>query len=149
TASFSTQPAGASAGAPFGTQPVVHVVDAAGNAVSGQSVSLSKFSGPGTLIGCNTPTTDASGNATFAGCEIDTAGSYVLTATAGAATVNSSSFTVASGAPATATFSTQPGTTSATGGTAFSPQAVVHVVDAFSNPVSGQSVSLSKFSGPG
>jgi hypothetical protein len=142
---FSVQPAGATGGTAFTTQPVVHVTDASTNPVAGATVTLSKdatSTGAGSLSGCSTPTTNASGDATFSGCKINTIGTYVLRATTGSVFGLSSSLAVAAGAPATVTFSTPP--SGASGGTAFTTQPVVHVVDAGANVVPGASVTLSK-----
>jgi hypothetical protein len=82
---LSTGPAGAVAGSPFATQPVVTVEDGQGDTETGDSsaVTLSVVSGPGSLSGCTAPVSAVSGVATFSGCSIDTAGDYVLQATDG------------------------------------------------------------------
>ncbi len=96
---FTTQPAGATAGAAFTTQPVVTAEDAYGNTVSSYSgtVSLSIKSGTGTggavLSGC---TGSRSGGVTsFSGCQINLAGSgYQLNASDGSLTATSEAFNV-------------------------------------------------------
>ncbi|MSQ23301.1 MAG: hypothetical protein EXR58_01930 [Chloroflexi bacterium] len=88
---FTTQPAGtAVTNQPFPTQPVVRVTDTNSNGLVNKSIQLVIKAGTGTtgaiLTGCtaNPFLTNSSGNATFAGCRIDTAGTgYMLTATDG------------------------------------------------------------------
>lgn len=99
---FTTQPAGAAAGANLGTQPKVTVQDAFGNTIttSSASVTLSITSGTGTsgaVLTCTAnPKAAASGVATFAGCKINLAGTgYTLTATtAGLANGVSTAFNI-------------------------------------------------------
>src|SRR5262249_126669 len=102
---------------------------------------LAKKTGPGSLSGCNTPTTNGAGDATFSGCKIDLTGDYVLTATAGAATVDSDSFTVTVSAAAKLAFTTQP--SDSTGGVAFGRQPVVSVQDAGGNTVTTDASTVS------
>ena len=150
TATFSTQPSStATAGVAFTTQPVVTVVDAFGNGRSGDSVVLSVTGNPSIGFSCTstTVTTDATGKATFAGCTITKAGTYTLVGTDGAISATSSSVTVNAASVATATFSTQPSTTS-TGGAVFAQQPIVTVIDAFANPVSGDAVVLTVTTNP-
>ena len=81
------------------------------------------------------------GVATFAGCNVDVATSYTLTATnVGLTTGVSSSFTVAAAAAAKLGFTTQPG--NGTGGTALAVQPTVSVQDAFGNTVPGDVSSV-------
>ena len=147
---FSTQPSGtATAGTAFAAQPVVTVVDAFGNARSGDSVVLSVTGNPSIGFSCTSMTvlTDATGKATFAGCKIITSGSYNLVGTANALSVTSSLVTVSAAPAATATFSTQPSATTVAGIT-FTQQPSVTVADAFGNPRSGDSVVLSVTGNP-
>lgn len=85
--SFAVQPAGASAGAPFHSQPVVRVVDIGGNLYTGYNgpVTISIKTGTGapgaTLSGARTVTATG-GVVAFSGLGIDRVGTgYVLTAT--------------------------------------------------------------------
>jgi hypothetical protein len=142
---FATQPGGASGGTAFGTQPVVDVVDAGGNIVStdGSSVTVAigSTTAGGTLAGTATVTA-TDGAAAFAGLSINKAGSYTLSAADGQLTgATSSSFTVAVGPAAQLAFASAP--TSATAGTAFSPQPVVDVEDAGGNIVTTGSSTVS------
>ena len=89
---FTTQPAGATGGTAFTTQPVVTAEDSAGNTVAsyGGTVSLSIASGTGTsgatLNGCSGSL--SSGVARFSGCKIDKAGTgYRLQASDGTLSV--------------------------------------------------------------
>jgi hypothetical protein len=122
---FTQQPAGATAGVAFTTQPKVAVQDAGGNVVTtdASSVTLAITSGTGTAgaaLTCTAnPLAASSGVATFAGCKIDLAGSgYTLHASDGALTAtDSSSFNVATGTTtASATEVTAATTTDTTAG---------------------------------
>jgi hypothetical protein len=133
---FTTQPAGATAGSPFATQPVVTAKDALGNTVPTYTgtVALAIKSGTGasgaTLINC--AGTRSGGVTSFSGCEIDKAGTgYVLHASDGALAGDSAAFNVAAGAATQLAFSTQPA--GATAGAAFTTQPVVTAKDAFGN----------------
>jgi len=81
---FTTQPAGATAGSTFGTQPVVTVQDAFGNTVttgadSTIDVTMAIQSGGGSLQGMATKAAVA-GVATFTNLRIDTSGAHTLSA---------------------------------------------------------------------
>jgi hypothetical protein len=96
---FTTQPSGAVRNIAFLTQPTVAVQDAGGNTVttSGPSVTLA-LTAPagGAVLTCTTnPRSTSSGIAVFAGCRVNQAGTYTLTATSGTLTVTvSNSFTI-------------------------------------------------------
>ena len=133
---FTTEPAGATGGTAFTTQPVVTVEDAGGNAVTDDATvpTLTLTTGPGTLSGCSPST--AAGVTTYTGCTIDTANAGdVLTATdaADGLTTTSSPFDVTVGAPAQLVFTTQPA--GAVAGNAFTTQPVVSIEDAGGNTV--------------
>lgn len=147
---FTTQPAGASGGSSFTTQPVVAATDAGGNVVTSASgsVTLSLASGTGaagaTLSGCTTPRL-RSGVASFGGCTLDVASSgYRLHATSGALGGDSAAFTVSVGSVSRLAFTTQPGG-GATGGLALPTQPVVAAQDAGGNTVTtyNRTVTLS------
>ena len=103
--SFLVNPSSPSSGAPFADPPVVHVVDSLGDPVVGTGVTLSLTSGTGTLgavmtCAVNPVNTDASGDATFLGCNVDLVGTgYTLTVTTtvGAITATSTSFDITPG----------------------------------------------------
>jgi hypothetical protein len=121
---FTTQPAGAVAGAAFTTQPVVAIQDAGGLTVTTatNAVTLAIKTGTGTsgavLQTCG-PVAAVAGVAMFTGCKIDPAGTgYVLTASAtGLASADSTAFNVAAPpAPITnVNFALSSATASATG----------------------------------
>jgi len=95
---FATSPSGATGGTVFVTQPVVAIQDAGGNTVTSStaSVSLTITTPAGATLTCTAnPKSAVSGVASFAGCKIDKAGTYTLTATAsGLTTAISTSFTI-------------------------------------------------------
>jgi hypothetical protein len=96
--SIQTQPAGATNGVAFGTQPVVHVLDNAGLLVTGGAplaVTASINTGGGALGGTVTVNT-VNGVATFGTLAITGTGDHTLqfSTTAPALTVNSALFTV-------------------------------------------------------
>ena len=112
---FTTEPVGGSTGEQLATQPVVTVEDSSGNTVADDlSPVLLTLSGPGVqtnpnaaLTGC--AGTETEGVVTFAGCTVNTAGSYTITATDGNLTGSwsSTAFTV-SASTDYLVFSTQP-----------------------------------------
>jgi hypothetical protein len=107
----------------------------------------------GTLSGC-TQSGETAGVVSFTGCKINKSGTgYTLTATDASDSLNTASapsnpFNITVGAPASLSFSTQP-STSATGGTAFTSQPQVTVLDAGGNPVTTSPVTLTITSGTG
>jgi hypothetical protein len=82
----------------FATQPVVTVQDAGGNTVTTSTapVTLTITTPAGAILTCTAnPKNAAAGVDAFAGCKIDTAGTYTLTATAsGVTAATSNSFTI-------------------------------------------------------
>ncbi len=127
---LSTAPAGAVAGAPFGTQPVVEVRNAAGGVVSTSSaaVTVALAAGdPGTLSGTTTVTA-VNGRATFTNLQLSAAGSYTLTFTAAGLTAVSTPLAVAITPPTQLALTTQPG--GAVTGSALAPQPVVAIQNA-------------------
>ena len=145
---FTQQPTGSTGGVAFGTQPVVAVEDAYGNAITADtsSVTLAITSGTGTsgaTLSCTTnPLAASSGVAGFAGCKIDKAGTgYTLTATDGSLTAaTSNSFTITVGSAAKLAFTQQP--SGSTGGVAFGTQPTVAVEDAAGNVITTNSSSV-------
>jgi hypothetical protein len=140
TLDFMVQPAGATAGTAFTTQPEVAATDDLGNVATSfdGAITLTITSGTG-ASGANltgSATVDAvDGVAYFDGLSIDTAGSaYTLTAAAsGLTSAVSSSFDVSAAIPVATTFAftTQP--SGATTGVAFTTQPVISAVDANGN----------------
>jgi signal peptidase I len=136
---FTTSPSGSTGGIAFATQPVVAAQDAGGNTVSlsAAPVTLSITNPAGAVLTCTAnPRTATSGAATFAGCRIDKAGTYTLTATSGVLSSDvSAAFTITAGAATKLAFTTSP--SGSTGGTAFATQPVVAVQDASGNTTAG------------
>ncbi len=134
---FTTQPGGGAGGTAWATQPVIAVTDAGGQPAGGSvTLAITKGMGPdGATLTCTVgnPLAASGGAATFAGCTIDKAGTYRLTATSGTAVATSEPFTVTTGAPARLAFSAQPG--GGTGGIAWQDQPVVEIQDAGGNLV--------------
>jgi hypothetical protein len=141
---FTTQPAGATGGAAFTSQPVVTAQDAAGNTATRYSgtVTLSIASGGAAgaaLSGCTS--TLSAGVTTFRGCAIDRVGAnYVLAARDGTFSVNSAAFSVTAGAATRLAFTTQPA--GATANNAFTTQPVVTAFDAGGNVATGYAGTL-------
>ena len=142
---ITTQPsATATTGVAFATQPVVQLVDAAGNAVAkaGTPVTAGISSGGGTLGGTLTVTTDAGGVGRFTDLTITTATPGVRTlifASAGLASVTSSGVDVRTGPSAANSSITVPASLVA----GVNGTVTVTVRDGANNPVSGTSVTLS------
>jgi hypothetical protein len=138
--SFDVGPSPVTAGATMSPAVRVKVVDAFGNAVAGEAVSLALV-GAGALTGGGAVNTDTSGIAEFATLSIDLAGSKQLTASSGALTpVTSASFNVTAASAVALSFDVGP--SPVTAGATMSPAVRVKVVDAFGNGVAGEPVSL-------
>lgn len=134
---FVTQPANATAGAPIRVQ--VSAVDSSGGvvAVFNGRVTLALAANPGEDALHGTVTVTAvQGTATFTDVRIDRAASgYTVSATTSGLTgATSERFDVSAGSPVAAAYMTQP--TSTTSGSTITPAVQVQVVDAFGNPVS-------------
>ncbi|UZX02127.1 hypothetical protein F8G81_05460 [Arthrobacter sp. CDRTa11] len=128
---FSGSPSNSVYNAVFATQPAVAVQDAGGNTVTGSaaSVTLSITTPAGAVLACTqNPVNAVSGLAAFAGCSIDKAGTYTLTAASGGLTpATSATFTIAGGNPTKLAFTTNPA--NSTGGIAFPTQPAVSIQD--------------------
>ena len=136
---FTTQPAGATGGSAFSTQPVVTARDASGNTVLDYagSIALSLRGGTAgaTLSGC--VGTLRTGVTSFSGCTVDKVGSgYTLAASDRTLSGSSAAFDVTAGAATRLVFSTQPGG-GAVSNTAFPTQPVVTALDAGGNTATG------------
>jgi Tol biopolymer transport system component len=134
---FTVEPAGAAAGLPFTTQPVVVVKDAEDNTVAGYSNSVTLAIKPGTgrvgaALSGSATVAAVNGVATFTGLSLDKAGSgYALVASSGAlAAAETSPFSVAQVATALV-FSAQPA--GAKAGAPFASQPTVQARDAENN----------------
>src|SRR3954454_24219396 len=152
---FTQQPSNPTGGIAFTTQPKVTVQDAGGNTVttdtSGVTLAIGTNPAGGTLTCTTNPLAAVAGAASFAGCKVDKAGTgYTLTATDGSlTTATSNSFNVTVGPAAKLAFTDQPG--GATGGTAFTGQPKVAVLDAGGNTVTtdASNVTLAIGTNPG
>jgi len=88
-----TQPVGGTSGAALATQPVVRIVDASGNTMTGSTASVTVTASGGTLGGTTTVAA-VNGVATFTDLTHATAGTYTLTfASTSLTSVTSASFT--------------------------------------------------------
>ncbi len=134
---FGQQPSGSTGGVELATQPKVAIQDLGGNTVTtdASSVTLALTTPAGATLSCATnPLIATAGVATFAGCKVNLARAYTLTATAtGLTTATSSSFTITVGVPAKLGFTQQPG--AATGGVAAATQPKVAIQDLGGNTV--------------
>src|SRR5207237_458231 len=138
---FTTQPAGATAGSAFTTQPVVKTEEQYGNLSTvgigaSKTVTVAIKTGTGTLQGTTSydiGTGSGNGVITGTGLRIDQATSFTLSATvaSGLTEADSSSFTVAPTTASQLVFTTQP--SGATAGSAFTTQPVVKSEDAYGN----------------
>ena len=157
TVTFATQPASNSNVAAGVAIPLVaHVADAAGNAVSGQSITLGFGNNPGgsTLsVGTNPVTSNASGDATFNSLSLNKSGvGYTLRATDGttpsATAALSNAFNIVAAAPLSIVFTTQPALGSnITAGATIALAA--QVKDGFGNAIAGDNVTLAFAANPG
>ena len=140
---FTTQPDGATAGAVFGTQPVLKSQDQFGNASTNglpatSYIALTLSSGTGPLQGTtstNLGMSGAKGVVTFTNLRIDVAGTndqLSATSTNGLTNAVSAVFTVNPAAASKLVIATQPSST-ATAGVAFAQQPVLYVKDNYGN----------------
>ena len=104
---FTTSPSASTGGVAFTTQPVVAMQDLGGNTVTTTNttnvvLTITQPSSPaGAVMTCTNSTVGvAAGLATFAGCNIDLAGTYTLHAADGAFTATSNTVAITVGAPA-------------------------------------------------
>ncbi len=140
---FTTSPSGSTGGVIFPTQPVVAIQDAGGTTTTGtNAVTLTITTPAGATLTCTAnPRMATAGLAPFAGCKIDRAGTYTLTATAAGLTAAvSDSLTITVGPATKLAFTTSP--SGSTGGAAFATQPVVAVRDAGGNIVTGSSTAV-------
>ena len=155
---FTTQPGNGAVSTAWPQQPVVTIQDAGGNTLTGSSASVQLSitigtGATGAVLTCTAnPLAASSGVATFAGCQINLAGTgYTLTASSsGLPNTISGTFSVASFGTATKlVFTTQPG--GGTGGNSWAQQPVVAVEDSGGNTVltSSASITLQITSGTG
>ncbi|HEU4996224.1 MAG TPA: invasin domain 3-containing protein [Gemmatimonadaceae bacterium] len=140
---IATQPAGAIAGSPFATQPVIEVRDAQGNVVltDASTVSAALGAGTGTLQG----TLNASavnGVATFTNLRHNTAETITIQFTDGALTpATSANLVVSTGVPAQLSVAQAP-TATPQSGIPFPTQPTIQLRDAQGNAVSQANVNV-------
>ncbi len=147
---FVQQPSNTTADVVISPPVTVHVSDANGNPVGGASVTVGIFVTSRTIQGTITQATDATGIATFADLKVNTAGTYTLEASTGAApSVGSTPFTVAPAAPRTVT-ALAGGGQSAPALAPFAEALRTRVRDEFGNTVPSVAVTFAApASGPG
>ncbi len=141
---FTTQPGGGASASVWSQQPVVEIRDSAGNPISTatNAVTVALTTGTGNLSGTLTVNAIA-GVATFSNLTMDLVGANkVITASAaGLTSAASNAFAITAGIPqASSTVQTSPSSVFADGTT--TSTVTVTLVDAYSNPVSGKSVTL-------
>ena len=136
---FTTEPAGATGGTAFITQPTVTIEDAEGNTETGDTtpvtILIGTDPGGGALSTCTSTGTTA-GVAAFAGCTINKVGNgYTLAAsdTTDGVSGTSSGFNVIAGTATQLVFTVAPG--NGTGGIALGLQPTVTIEDAGGNTV--------------
>lgn len=141
---ISTQPGNGGAGGQLAVQPVVQVVDAGGNTLTGDSttqVTATLIGGPGSLSGTDTETASA-GVVQFVDLGVTLAGTgYQLEFSAGTLpAVTSGTFDVGAGVAAQVSVVGQPG--NGTGGLALSAQPVIEIQDAGGALLSGDNTTV-------
>jgi hypothetical protein len=150
--SFSQQPTGAVTNKAFDFQPVVMLQDAAGATVAADNATLVTVTatGPGVLSCAATTVTAIAGVASFAGCQVDTAGSYTLAANSSPALTAAASTAFLVTGPATKlAFTQQP--SNGKSGVVLPTQPTVTVQDAAGATVAADSATSTTLtlSGPG
>lgn len=146
TVTFTTEPGNGTGGSPFSTQPIVNVDD--GGPVDNEPVTLEihpNWNASGGILTCTstlTVNTNPAGNAIFAGCKIDKAGTYRLRASTAADRARSDTFVVSVGSADHLRFTSYP---AASTPALLTPQPAVAVVDEGGNTVTGdtRTVTLS------
>ena len=150
TVTFTTQPAANSNVVAGTTIPLVaHVVDAAGNAVSGQSITLAfgnNVGGSTLSVSANPLTTNSTGDATFNAVSLNKVGSGdTLTATdtttPAATHALSNAFNIVAAAPSSIVFTTAPSAGQNIAAGAAIPIAA-QVKDSFGNAIVSDNVTL-------
>jgi len=142
---FTAQPTNAGPATPLGTQPQVTIQDANGNTVTGSTapITLTLTTPAGATLTCTTnPVNATAGVATFAGCQVNLANTYTLTAaSSGLTSATSSAFTIAAGTATKLVVTTQP-SASSVAATAFAQQPVVTIQDAQGNTVTSSTAAV-------
>lgn len=130
---FVTQPGNSTGGIALARQPVVRLLDAAGNPTSAtRNITLSLVGGSGTLACAENPLATRSGVAGFKDCAVDKTGTYQLVASAASLPqVRSNPFQITVGPAARLVFTSVPDTTLQT--MAFATQPALRIVDTGGN----------------
>ena len=115
----------------LGTQPVVKLTDAYGNAVTNGTTVTVTGTGGNVQGTTSVATAGGGGVAAFTNLSLTNAGSVTLTFTSGSATVNSSPVAVSAGSVTQLVWATQPG--NATNALAFGTQPVLRTADQYGN----------------
>ena len=141
---FVQGPSNVTADASMSPAVTVQVEDTYGNPVSDSGVLVTLASSPSVTFSGNTATTSGGGLATFSSLVFDTVGSYTLSGTGGGLTGTGASGSFSVSAKTTNdTMSIIAGSPqSATVGAAFATGLEVQVLDQYSNPVAGVSVTF-------
>ena len=139
---FVQQPTDAVAGVAISPSVTVQLKDTFGNNVSqaNKSITLSLFSGSGTLSGTVTQLTNASGLATFNNLSVNLVGTKSLqAASSGLTSATSNTFVISAAAASKVAFISQPTDTTAGNNIA---SVTVQLQDVFGNSVSTSNVSV-------
>jgi len=145
--SITTAPGGGANNSAWATQPVVTVLDSAGNtntsSVASITLSIASQPGSGAVLSCTAnPKAAVAGVDSFAGCMIvGQAGSYTIQAAAsGLTSATSGSFTITTGIAAKVVVTTQPG--GGANAAAWAIQPVAAIEDTGGNVITGSSASI-------
>ncbi|MFC1983792.1 right-handed parallel beta-helix repeat-containing protein [Chloroflexota bacterium] len=126
----------------------VEAMDQYGNVIEGQNIAASLIAGDGVLSGTLTQTTDGSGIATFDDLSINLVGTdKQLQFAADAVIVDSVVFAITLGGVDTLTIEVEP--SGAVAGEAIAPPIEVKAVDAGSNPIATQDITVTLLAGDG
>jgi flagellar hook assembly protein FlgD len=141
-----TQPSTtATAGSQLGTQPVIHIEDAYGNLITGDNttiVTAAAVGGIGTLSGLTTATASG-GVATFTNLSYNKAETIHLEFTSNPVytPASSNNIVVSAAGASKLTIHTQPSPT-ATSGSPFGTQPLIHIEDLYGNLISGDNSTV-------
>jgi sugar lactone lactonase YvrE len=139
---FVQQPSNTAAGAVISPPVTVHLVDAGSKPVAGASVAIQVQGATASLGGTLTTNTNASGVATFADLNINTAGSYQLVAVNGSLSAVSNLFQVSSSASSSVISVFDGDGQSATVGKSYGGPLKAKVQDLYGNPLPGATVTF-------
>ncbi len=136
-----TPAAGAANDAAFGTQPVVKVVDSAGNVVEDNTSTITVASSAGGTLGATTTKAAVAGVAEFSGVKLSgLVGDYTLTYMSGSLTADTQSLTLTYGAATKLAVYSQALAT--TNRATFSVQPVIEIQDSSGNKVANSTAEV-------